>query len=486
MSASVAAITTAGELIMLPLAELQESPKNPRKRFPAQSLNELAESIRKSGVLVPLTVRPCPGGYYEIAAGHRRYRAAKLAGLEEVPAIVRAMDDLTFLEAVTIDNLQREDIHPLEEATGYQELLKHYDVATIAQKIGKSASYVYLTAGHAVQIARLDPKHQKEALQICDQGNFSVRDLAAWIDREIHLDLSKAPFESSDPALHPEGPWPWPACEVCPKRAGNSPLYPDKAPNTCTDRSCYQAKVKAFIGLRLSELKAKHGEVLQLSTDGYYSYNGEKRLPGVLYRSEYEVVSQPRCSSAKVALVMHGWEKLGHTLTVCTDKKCRMHLGRFAPSEGDVKRRRQTELQQKQKREVASRTLEDALDRVTAPISRQVLRLVTFQLYRQAHADTRKLLCARNGVAPVEVSKPYKHTDYDGPMAKYIDSLNGEHCFRMLVEIAAAPELGHPEYFVDGAAILPKLTAALKVDTAAIAREVAAEFAAKTARKGGK
>jgi len=101
---------------VVPLADLHESKRNPRKHFNAEALAELAASIAAKGVLTPLLVRPNAAGY-EIAAGHRRYRAAKAAGVDQVPAIVREMTDTEFLEILTIENLQREDVHPLEEAS---------------------------------------------------------------------------------------------------------------------------------------------------------------------------------------------------------------------------------------------------------------------------------------------------------------------------------------------------------------------------------
>jgi len=130
--------------VHLELDQLHESPWNPRKTFDPAALQELADSLATVGVLSPLLVRPNAAGY-EIAAGHRRYRAAKLAGLREVPAIVRDMDDPMFLEILVLENNQRADVHPLEEAAGYQELLNRagYDVARIAERVGKSVKYVY-------------------------------------------------------------------------------------------------------------------------------------------------------------------------------------------------------------------------------------------------------------------------------------------------------------------------------------------------------
>jgi ParB/RepB/Spo0J family partition protein len=127
----------------IPLAQIIESPHNPRQHFDADKLNDLAASLRQVGQLTPVIVRPV-GTQYELAAGHRRFRAAQLAGLESMLAVVRPMDDTAFLEVLTIENLQRDDVHPLEEADGYHALLLQggIDVHALADRLGKSVAYV--------------------------------------------------------------------------------------------------------------------------------------------------------------------------------------------------------------------------------------------------------------------------------------------------------------------------------------------------------
>ncbi len=219
------------ELKILPIDKLQESPNNPRKRFDVAALAELSESIKSSGILTPILVRPSAKGF-EIGAGHRRFRASKMAGLKDVPCIVRDMDDQKFLELLVIENDQREDVHPLEEAQGYFSLSRHpgYDVRKISNKIGRSEKYVYdrlkllaltkeaqemflenkFTAGHAIILARLSPVDQAKCLQLDQGGMFqresyplfseeekdpvkarSVRELQAWIDGNVRFDRSK-------------------------------------------------------------------------------------------------------------------------------------------------------------------------------------------------------------------------------------------------------------------------------------------------------
>src|SRR5271155_4464449 len=131
----------------VPITALAESPTNPRKRFDAKSLEELAASFKTQGILAPLLVRELEESKYEVIAGARRLRAAKLAELEKLPVRVVRLTDAEAIEAQCVENLQREDIHPLEEALGFKSLLElgepAYSIATIASRAGKSEAYVY-------------------------------------------------------------------------------------------------------------------------------------------------------------------------------------------------------------------------------------------------------------------------------------------------------------------------------------------------------
>ena len=151
---------------MIELAKISPSPMNPRKHFDEKALKELAESIKAHGVQQPIVVRPLPGqggprggvtDKFEIVVGERRVKASKLAGRSEIPAMVRPLSNAAALEIMVIENLQREDVHPLDEALGYQALMKkssdseaedlpgapRHTAESIAAKVGKSVGYVY-------------------------------------------------------------------------------------------------------------------------------------------------------------------------------------------------------------------------------------------------------------------------------------------------------------------------------------------------------
>lgn len=234
----------------LPLKSIVESPTNPRKDF--GDLAELTDSIRRKGILQPVTVRKSPKGH-ELVFGHRRFRAAAAAGLETIPALVREMTDEEVLEAQLIENCQRSDIHPMEEAEVYRQLIASktgYDAERIAARVGKSIKYVYdrlkllsltkeaqalfrngeIAAGHAILLARLKPADQARAIGQPGAGPLlffedllwdpeeadddalgkrsnrpetfkaiSVRELQAWIDEHVRFDVDHV-----EPMLFPE------------------------------------------------------------------------------------------------------------------------------------------------------------------------------------------------------------------------------------------------------------------------------------------
>ena len=191
MNADAQTVTT------LPIAEVESNSAQPRKYFDNAALAELAESIRLHGIIQPLTVRKLSSGYYQIIAGERRWWAARLAGLKEVPVVVMEADDRKAAELAMIENLQREDLNPMEEALGYQALIQQYHMTQeeAAARVGKSRPAVAnslrlleldpsvqqqvvegrLSAGHARALVPLSPALQVRAAGTILQGGLSVR-----------------------------------------------------------------------------------------------------------------------------------------------------------------------------------------------------------------------------------------------------------------------------------------------------------------------
>ena len=157
-----------GGSVTLPLAQIQPGLDQPRKHFDQENLAELADSIREHGILQPLTVRRLSSGYYQIIAGERRWRAAKLAGLTEVPALIIEADDRKVMELALIENLQREDLNPVEEALGYEALIREYGLTQdgVARRMGKSRPAV----ANALRLLTLPPK----ARALLEEGKLSA------------------------------------------------------------------------------------------------------------------------------------------------------------------------------------------------------------------------------------------------------------------------------------------------------------------------
>ena len=210
--------TESSGSLSLPISQVETCSSQPRKRFDDESLQELADSISQHGIIQPLTVRKLSSGYYQIIAGERRWRAARLAGLQEVPVIVIEADDRKAAELAMIENLQREDLNPMEEAAGFQSLIESYHMTQeeAAQRVGKSRSAVTnalrllgltpsvrklveegkLSAGHARALVPLSPSLQESAANAIVNGGLSVRQTEALVKR---LSAEKIEAQVKDP-----------------------------------------------------------------------------------------------------------------------------------------------------------------------------------------------------------------------------------------------------------------------------------------------
>jgi ParB/RepB/Spo0J family partition protein len=348
-------------VVLLAISQLRESDDNTRTIFDERSLSDLAQSITASGIIQPLLVRILEStertGEYEIVAGHRRYRAATNAGLREVPCIARRMSDEEAHELRVLENLQREDLKPLDEAEAYQRMFALASAAgtpitpaDVAAKIGKSESYVRLrlrilsaepdvrealrtdkiTLGHALEIARLDSSLQAELLKFClfqpwgknnaRENALSLADLREHIAENIMLVLSDAPFDTNDATLVPEAG----ACSDCKNRSGNAQtLFSDiEQSDICTMPVCFASKVARHIDVTIEQLTAKGKSVVRLSDDYSHSKHTDK---DALNRSQYEAVKKgTKCEDLKTGIYIDG-QKRGKTATVCINSKCAVH-----------------------------------------------------------------------------------------------------------------------------------------------------------------
>lgn len=510
---------------VLPIEKVFESPLNPRKHFNEKKMAELVESIRAKGILVPLLVRPINISLngvvaetrFEIAAGHRRYRAGIAVGLKEIPLIIRDMNDADFLEVLIIENDQHEDLEPLEQARGYQTLLEQgkYDIPAIALKISKSESYVYqriklleliagfqelltngkITAGHAILIARLQLDQQKELIKEGsglyagwgpDRAVVSVRDLGKYIERQFHLDLNSASFKKSDPDLVPEaGP-----CTTCQKRTGFVPtLFPEiKKKDTCTDPRCFRAKVEAFTEIWIAEKseltdqpplrlsQAWDGRIKKLSDDP------KKPIPQGFY---HEIEGKKdRCNSVQEGIMVDGHEQ-GQIKQVCVDPKCEKHHhggSRYNDPESIKWKAEQKARDEKRKRAEAVRLrIMDAILPAAGDLSRNNLVFLAEQLFDELWDEYRKKILARHEIKPVKIQHGF---DQYGPMKKFILNCNTTDLARLLMEMALIRHCETP-HWTDKRKPDPLLETArrYRVDPKKIEAELKAEAKEKKAVK---
>lgn len=320
-------LSAGPQMRLVEVALIEESPHNPRKTFDPAKLQELADSIAASGVHQPILLRPLPASRvqdtfaqhqpgaplpaYELVAGARRLRACKMAKVLEVPAMIRELSDTQALEIQVIENLQREDVTELEEAEGYEVLMRtgSMNADQLGAKIGKSRSYVYarlkvldlcakgrealrkgsIDFSRGLLIARIpDEALQIKALKFCTEANYEgdlpgYRECARYVQDEFMLRLDKARFNIADSGLLPGvGP-----CQLCPKRTGANPdLFADvKSADVCTDPKCYHAKEEAHTAALVAQAEAQGHTVIagkeadELRVGGYEpKLKGYKRL----------------------------------------------------------------------------------------------------------------------------------------------------------------------------------------------------------------
>ena len=209
--------TESSGSLSLPISQVETCSSQPRKRFDDESLQELADSISQHGIIQPLTVRKLSSGYYQIIAGERRWRAARLAGLQEVPVIVIEADDRKVAELAMIENLQREDLNPMEEAEGYRTLMEQYGLTQeeTSQRVGKSRSAVAnalrllnlskevralveegkLSGGHARALVPLTEELQKTAAALIIKDDLSVRQTELLV-KKLTVEKKDAPAKN--------------------------------------------------------------------------------------------------------------------------------------------------------------------------------------------------------------------------------------------------------------------------------------------------
>jgi ParB family chromosome partitioning protein len=522
---STEALAVASEYRSLPVAQLQESATNPRRRFDARGLEELASSFRTQGVLQPLLVRTLNEDLYEVIAGARRLRAARMAELETVPVRVRELSDAEAIEAQAIENLQREEIHPLEEALAYKNMLDLdgalYSVATIAEKVGKTPAYItqrlrlieliepvaqaflddQIGVGHALEIAKLQPTEQEKAFAMAFRETWTgstharvllpVRALTAWIEQNILLELGSVPFDKTDEALLPEAG----SCDSCQKRTGvNTLLFAGASTDSCTDGACYNAKMGRFVEQQV----AAKPQLVQISTN--WSGARDSRDSNVLPRGRYvplQLVAKPGkaraplsanqkpCEHMKEAIVAEGPER-GRIAKVCSEPTCKIHFAqRQEPDARAIARqkeaRRKELLKKRLEATVRHRIFAEILKKVSAPLDRADLVLVLQIMLEHANPVRREILAHRHKLPPSQLTTPDRvHKELLAMLRRQDES----GLSKLLVEWALMDDV--ESVSEEEPESLARAAKQHKIDTAKVRKTVEQEFAAKEAKTAAK
>ncbi len=286
------------QIHMLEIESIFPDPKQPRKDFDEQSLHHLAQSIAEHGVLQPITVRKSDDGYI-IVMGERRFRASRLAGLTTIPAMVRNYVDTEVLEVQIIENLQRKDVEPTEEAEAIQFLLGRYEPNEIAKRLGRSENYIRqriklagliegfkafvrtgeMTISLGVAVALFEPGEQQMMLDSLE-GDFQGHRIKRMVESRTY-DLTKACFDVTDKSLVTNAG----ACTVCPFNAANQGNLFGEGKMVCTRTSCFEnKKTKTFMQL----LKRVKKEGLKLVPNISKYWADEERNQWVMAQMEKE------------------------------------------------------------------------------------------------------------------------------------------------------------------------------------------------------
>ncbi len=512
----------------IPIAKIRESKTNPRRFFDETKLAELAANIEQHGVLQPILVRPLPegeAGTYELVAGARRYRASKLAKRDSIPATVRELTDAQALELQVIENVQRVDVHPLDEAQGYAALIElqpdTYTVESIAARVGRSAAYVNgrqrliqlipeakqafyedkLTVAHAFEIARLQPNDQRRALQECFPQHrnaaailkdkkaeaTTVRELRTWIEREIHLDLTNAPFDPQDETLLPKAG----ACARCPKRTGSNPLlFPEvRQKSICTDRECYRAKVEALVQIHVKPLEEKGEKPLRVSHAPAWQTNGHAK--DVLFEGQYrKAKAKGECPTTKAAVFIDG-KSAGTIFYLCQDVKCAVHnhVTRYQPTPQEQTQRKKEVLAERVEKQSRIRILDAIRKKLPDVLSRPDLEMVALDYFRRLGHDNHRRLCKVYGWEEKKSKASWgaQIVEYEKIAAAAVQAMTAADLHRFLVVCALVSDLYCPGYdpkqsLAKNSSLL-RTAARYKVDIARLTMEVRAEVL-KTTRKG--
>lgn len=486
--------------------DLVESPLNPRRFFDPGKITELADSMREVAFFGELLARPaCVLGAerYELVCGHRRKRAAIEAGIKLVRVEVRELTDAQALAIMMRENMDRSDLHPLEEADGFRRMLGMrtpdgelaMTLEDVAGRVGRPVSFVRarlrladleepgraafergdIQLGHALLLAGLQPGDQAEALAMAvlqdyDGSRPTVAELRSEIDGTILLSLEGVVWKLDDAELAPEAG----SCNACPKRSGAQPeLFPQsRSGDRCLDRVCHAEKRQAYLAKKLAAAEKKHGqgEVIAVSTEWRYGSSREKPEKGApLTSDKWREVEEGSCAHARPAMIVDGRNRseAGKVVHACADPDCRKGgrpRGTSGQASDEEKARRE---KAKFEAELSRRAIAVALERVGdgSEWDMDPLRLIVRGFWRAAWQNVRSAVLKRRGW-------PDKQSDsHRTPPAKELEGMSPVGLIQLLVELTLVQDsLDH-----GGGRELSAFAKDVGVDMKAITAEIRAE-----------
>lgn len=428
------------KLQSIEITKCVESPTNPRgTKFDGPEFDELVASIKEKGVLMPVLARPTKSGY-EIVAGNRRYRAAKKAGLTELPARIVEMTDTEVREAQIVENLQRADVPPLDEAEAYRQLIEtskpRMEIAVLAKKVGKSESYIRqrlvlteldakvaakvrsgeLPVAHGMLIARLDKAKQTAAFKFAtDGGVCSVRELRDYVAEQVFADAMKNPPWKDDAQAKAA------IAQVTGLKGGEKNLFGEDAADKFENPADYARAMAAYLQLKIDEYQ-KAGKPLTLVSGDYST-----EMKGIIGRNQYQTGTGSyggKCKSQHEALVVEGRD-IGKLIKICTDRKCPAHYyqsEKESPAAKEKARAQRKKERQAEdtRRENSTKALTAAVAKMKWPLSEKHMDVLIGLAIRSASHDVHQGIVKRRELA-LDAKKTSWGTmakDYEGSIKK--------------------------------------------------------------------
>lgn len=430
------------ELKKVEVSLVKVSGTNPRPEgdYKSASFKELVSSIREKGILAPILVRAVVGGY-EVIAGERRYRAAKEIGMEMIPAHVVTMNDAEAREAQIVENMQRADIHPMDEGEAFRYLVEelNHDAEGVAKRVGKSITYVRqrlgftnliakvqvafrkgdISIGHAELIAKLEEKQQKDALKEVMEYGMDVSRLRTWIRERVYTDLSNRPW-AKDAKL---------AEMVGDVGAKGESLFGEADEQ---DPVTYATRMAAYIEMMIRKA-SENGEMMYRISTAW----GTPTEKVAIGRDQYKVLNskedKKKASEVVKGIVVEGRD-LGQIYAITTVAKDLKEERNYQSSPEEKAKRKAEREKEAKKREKDHEDTKAAVARMKWPMTEKQLGVIVDIALEQASHDVVQSICKRREYE-AEKQEGWNGRDYAGAVAKAIKTMSAKEKVGLLLEL---------------------------------------------------